>query len=448
MKILHITHGYPPESAGGTEFYLRSLAAAQRGAGHDVTVLSGSKELRPTVQVEHAEQDGIVVIRIHRDDLYFDHYAKLYHPEVEREVTRILTEEKPDLVHIHQWIRLTGNLVEIASELEIPTVVTLHDVYSTCPRCFRVDRDEKHCQRPLSVASCLDCVPRFGHESTEELSESIELFQEQFCSELARAGQVLVASQATAEIISANTRLTRQDLQILAIPYEPRLAAGPRKPSLPKDGKPFRFAYWGSISRRKGCEHLLEAFARLCSDGLPCPTELHVFGSMESENFASKLAILAADLPVQIHGDYQLDDLAAAGLHLAVFPGLGFETYGLVLDEAREMGLPCILSDLGAMSIRAGEGALHVPAGDTSALTAAMREILEGPQTWTKLRSNLPLPSPTPAEHALALEQIYRSAELRPEPANVAELAARRTDFLLMRLASARRGTCPEGGPR
>lgn len=448
LKILHITHGYPPESAGGTEFYLRSLAAAQRDAGHHVIVLSGTKEQRPTVQLDHAEQDGIEVIRIHRDDLYFDHYAKLYHPEVEQLVRRILTEQRPDRVHIHQWIRLTSNLVEIASQLDIPTLVTLHDVYSTCPRCFRVDRDEKHCERPLSVASCIDCVPRFGYESDQELAESIGLFQEQFSSELTRAGQVLVAGQATAEIVVANTGLELQDIEFVAIPYQPRLSAGPQQANFPGEGEPFRFAFWGSASRRKGCEHLMEAFAQLHAAGLPRPAELHIFGSMESEDFAVKLASLAAGLPVQIHGHYELDDLAAVGLHMAVFPALGFETYGLVLDEARELGIPCILSDLGAMPIRAGAGALRVPPGDAAALSGAMRDILELPDTWLKLRSNLPMASPTPAEHVAVLEKIYGAVGRRAEPANQGQLAARRADFLLLRRESERRGSCPEGGPR
>ena len=40
-----------------------------------------------------------------------------------------VARERPDVLHVHQWIRLTSNLLEIADELGIPAVVTLHDLY-------------------------------------------------------------------------------------------------------------------------------------------------------------------------------------------------------------------------------------------------------------------------------------------------------------------------------
>lgn len=452
MKILHISHGFPPESIGGTELYLRNLVAAQAEAGHQVLVLSGCKELRSEVQLEEIEQEGVRVLRIYRDDLYFDHFAKLYHPVVGEKVRAVLSAEKPDLVHVHQWIRLTSNLVEIASDLGIKTLVTLHDLYSSCPRCFRVNRDNEHCELRLSVESCLDCVPRFGHESRGEIQESIQVFAAQFSAELCRAGRVLVSNQATAEIIAANTAVDLQALEILPIPYRPRLREGLPDQALPDeampaDGETLRFAYWGSVTRRKGCLHLLQAFRALCESWQGRPIELHLFGPPESDEFAVELDRLAAGLPVKRHGPFALEDVAAAKIHMAVFPALGFETYGLVLDEATELRLPTILSDLGAMPDRAGAGALRVGPGDADALLAAMRRVLEEPGLIAAMRANLPLPSPTREEHARRLEEIYAASRLRPAGANATELAAEREAFHRLRLKSAAGQNCPEGGP-
>src|SRR2546421_627180 len=75
----------------------------------------------------------------------------------------------------------------------IPAVVTLHDFYSSCPRAFRMRKGDAACRRPLSVQSCIDCVPRFGHEPREELAAGIELFADSYRSELLLASAVLVA---------------------------------------------------------------------------------------------------------------------------------------------------------------------------------------------------------------------------------------------------------------
>jgi glycosyltransferase involved in cell wall biosynthesis len=447
VKILHISHGFPPESVGGTETYVRDLAAAQRERGHQVLVVSGCKELRPVVEAEESDEKGTRVIRLFRDDLYFDHYAKLYHPEISERIRELLAAEKPDLVHVHQWIRLTSNLVEIASELGIKTLVTLHDLYSSCPRCFRVNRDEEHCDLPLSVESCFDCVPRFGHESAAEIRESIQVFAAEFSAELCRASQVLVANQATAEIIAANTALDADEIRIQPIPYRPRLAREPKPGHGPGPGEPLRYAYWGSVTRRKGAQVLLEAYRELRAAEPDLPSELHVFGPVESAELEEELARLAAGMPVSFHGAFTLDEVAAQGIHVAVFPALGFETYGLVLDEATELGLPTILSDLGAMPARAGKGAIRVGPGDVGELAAAMGRMLHDPDSAQELRAHLPLPSPTPDEHASELAEIYARCKLRPAMEKRSELAARREAFRQMRLDSARGQDCPDGGP-
>ncbi|HEY1408655.1 MAG TPA: hypothetical protein VF434_06930 [Promineifilum sp.] len=39
MRILHITHQYPPDHVGGTELYTQSLARNQSAAGHQVSIV-------------------------------------------------------------------------------------------------------------------------------------------------------------------------------------------------------------------------------------------------------------------------------------------------------------------------------------------------------------------------------------------------------------------------
>ncbi len=448
MKILHVAHSYYPEGAGGVETYLKVLLASHRDAGHDVTLLAGSVAPWPEVGVEETEVDGARVLRVHRNDLYFDHFAKIYHPGIETLLGEILSAEKPDVIHIHQWIRLTCNLVEIAEAHGIPAVVTLHDLYVSCPRCFRVNPKDQSCELPLTVESCLDCVPRFGHESEPELRNSIALYRDQYQGEISSARAVMIASQATADAISQATGFDVNRFELLPLAYQQRFEGAGPVAELPADDQPFKFGYWGNLTYRKGAQLLVEAFAEMMRAGAPRPVELHLFGNVDSEALGAQLQALAKGLPVTFHGRYEYEQIVDIGLHMAVFPMLCFETYGFVLDECFELGLPCIVTDIGAMPVRAGAAAIRVPPGNRVAMTEAMRGVLERPVLRDELMVNLPAPSPTPEEHRVMLDSVYKRVIDEGPSAPQFVSTARRAELLLLQRESAQSRVCPEGGPQ
>jgi glycosyltransferase involved in cell wall biosynthesis len=401
----------------------------------------------PEAGIEREEVEGTRVLRVHRDDLYFDHYARLFHPGVEGLIEEVLDEERPDVVHLHQWIRLTCNPVELAARRGIPSVVTLHDLYTSCPRCFRVRPDDEPCFRPLSVESCGDCAPRFGHESEREVAESIELYRDQYRAELAQAAAVLTATTATGELVCETTGQDSSRLELLPLPYAPRFCGADPAP-LPGEDAPLRIGYWGVVTHRKGVQVLVRAFRDLLAGGAPRPVELHVFGGIDTPALGAELEALAEDLPVTFHGRYEHADVARAGLHLAVFPMLCFETYGFVLDECFELGLPCVVTDIGALPRRAGEAALRVPPGDAAALAEVLRGVLARPALLDELRARIPRVSLSPEEHLARLLAVYEAA-VASGPREAAPVSAwRRARLLMLQRESAVGRVCPEGGPR
>lgn len=449
MNVLHVIHGYHPESTGGVETYVRDLLASQRAEGLDVVLLTGSMQPWEECGVEELEVDGVRVLRLHRDDLFFDHYAKAWHPGVERLFRDIVQRQAPAVVHVHQWIRLTSNLVEIAEDLGVPTVVTLHDLYSSCPRCFRVRPDDAACFRTLSVDSCLDCVPRYGHESEREVEDGIRLHHDQYRSELERARAVIASTATTADLICATTGLQRQRVTILPLAYQRRWpAAAPAPAPLPGDGQTFRFGYWGNLTQRKGAQVLLRALRRLIDSRPARPVELVLFGRVDTEVLDRELRSLAAGLPVVFPGRYSYEQLAGAGLHMAVFPMVCFETFGLVLDECFELRLPAIVTGIGALPARAAGAALVVPPGDVEAMAVAMARVVAQPGLCDDLRARIPALPPTPTEHAAQLRAIYQTA--RQSAPRVAPRVdpLRRAAFLVLQRENALRGVGPGSGPR
>ncbi len=447
MDVLHVIHQFPPESRGGSESYAFDLAQRQRARGADVAVLTGTMHAAEQVQLVADMVEGLPVHRLHRDDLFFDHHVKMWHPGVEARFEQFLREHRPALVHVHHWVRLTCNLVEICERVGVPAVVTLHDYYTSCPRAFRRRADDAACRRELSPESCRACVPKYGYEPPHELDDGVALYRDSYRAELSMARAVLVTVGSTADLLSRTTGVARERYRTLPLGYRPRFSGLPPLPA-PAPDAPVRFAFWGGVGRHKGVDVLIRAMRTLHAQRSG-RAELHVLGGFESEAFEAELRPLAEGLPVTFHGAFEPSALRAVAPHVGVFPSTCIETFGIVLDECFELGLPCITSDLGALPERAGDAGLHVAAGDDAALAAAMTRLLDEPGLWAALAAERPAPPPGLDAHVDALDAIYDEARQAPPPAPQfgAVATSRRLAFLLKQRDSAMSKLIPPGGP-
>ena len=448
MDVLHVIHQFLPEHRGGSESYAFDLAQRQRARGMDVAVLTGTMHAAPTVQVVEATVDGLPVFRLHRDDLFFDHHVKAWHPGVEARFEQLLRERRPALVHVHHWVRLTSNLVEICERVGVPAVVTLHDYYTSCPRAFRRRADDAACRRELSAASCRDCVPKYGYEPAHELDDGVTLFLDSYRAELALAKAVLVAVDSTGDLLAQTTGLDRSQYRTLPLGYRKRFDGMPALAPAAAD-RPLRFCYWGGVGRHKGVDVLLRAF-RAVHEQRAGRAELHVLGGFESEAFEAELRGLQGELPVTFHGAFDPGQLHAVAPDVGVFPSTCMETFGIVLDECFELGRPCITSDLGALPERAGAAGLVAKAGDVGDLARAMLRLLDEPALWGELTGRIPAPPPGLDEHVDALAAIYEGARAAaPDAPQFTPVdRQRRLSFLLKQRDTAMSQLLPPGGPQ
>jgi len=438
MDVLHITHQFAPETRGGVESYVMDVGCEQRRRGQDVQVLTGSHEGWERPGIEELEGGPLPLHRLHRDDLYFDYHAKVWHPGAGDLIGEFLDRHRPQLVHVHQWIRMTSNLVEIVRAHDIPVVVTLHDFFTSCPRAFRMRPGVGACRLSLSVENCIDCVPRYGHESRTELAEGIELFRDQCASELALADAVLVGMGSTADLIAATTAVPRERFQVLTLGYRPRFSGRTPLPP-PRPDETFRFAFWGGVAGHKGIVTLVEAFRELIESTPPRPVELHVLGGFSTPEFEEEMRALAAGLPLIFHGPFTVEELLEVAPHVGVFPSTCLETHGIVLDECFELGLPCIVSEDGVLAERAGGAALLARPGDAAALAGAMERLAGDLDTWHTLQEQVPPPGPDLTAHCDDLQRIYAAASTRAGTRPRAEPVplSRRLAFLLRQRESA-----------
>ena len=413
LRILQIVQGYPPEFIAGTELYSQGLTAALQERGHDCHVLAGSYAVAQAPAFITTEERGISVSR-YVSPLFApwrERQLDPYNPEAEQVVRQHLQLVQPNVIHVHHWMRLTNTLVAIATDFGIPTVVTLHDLWTSCARIHRQHKHGYFCQEPPTPSMCARCVDRQSWQTEAEVEQIIAVRQQQLSEELQLASRLLVPSEAHRQLLSRLLPVSLERFQVVpncaVTQLQPRLDN--RSPGFPE--RRLRIAYWGYLIDLKGVHLILEAVRKLRDSAV---VEVYLAGLAPDPSYLESLKKLADGLSVTFLGEYRPDDLSRLDVDLAVFPSLAAESYGLVLDEAFQLGLPVIVSDRGALAERVGQAGLVFTAGNSQQLAQKIQGILDTPSVLETLRKKPAVPSPSLAEHAQTLETIYEEVRRQP----------------------------------
>ena len=415
MRILQIVHLFPPEFIGGTEKYCEALSRCLLERGHECMVLAGSGRGAPDSTLAVEDQDGLLVTRYLRVEGQPYLWTEEYDPDADGLARRLLALVNPDVVHLHHWLWLTNNLVAICTDLGIPVVVTLHDVWTSCPRIHRIRWDGAFCIDPPATAPCLTCAERGPWQNEGEIARALALRQQIMQAELALAKAVIVPSEAHRRFVlklldlpeNRLTVLPNGSLQTLTV----RQGRGGDR-EFPK--RPLQIGHWGYFIHLKGTHLILEAVHRLRD---PSAVQVHLIGTAGEQGYEQRLRELAQGIPVQFHGPYRPADLEAFDLDIAVFPSIASESYSFALDEALRLELPVVASDRGALPERIGSAGLTFRAGDPGDLARRLQEILDAPEVLETMRRSIQLETLFPMEvHVAMLEKIYDDAAHANEP--------------------------------
>jgi len=410
MKIVQVVHGFPPHGVGGTECHVKRITEGLRDRGHSLRVYAGSVEWRESFQAERIALDGYDLVRVHRSDLYFDRWDKAYNPLVEEHFRDLLRTFRPDLVHLHQWMRLTSNLCQVAAEEKVPAVATLHDLYTTCPRLFRLKPDASLCRDPVSLKHCAACLERWLFQGDEEIGLALEAFQVEMKGELRAASRLLAPSRSHAERLLAHGPWP--DLEIEALPLGSGVDLRPAPRTNP--GDPFRIVYFSHLYPFKGAEVSIRAFLEM--ERRP-EAELHLFGAEVLPDFAERMKDLARGAAVHFHGPYRPEDLQSFPMDVIVFPTLAPESYSLILDEAAHLRVPLVASRIGALPERATESVALFEPGNFAELARILDSLIADPERLEAMRRAPPPAVLSLSEHLDRLERIYEEAVAEGPPA-------------------------------
>ena len=459
MRILAAVHGYPPEFAGGTERVVQAEARALAALGHEVTVVAGTLcndgRVEEALDRDPASGARVRVIRLSRKDLHADHWQKSLSAAVSEAFRAIVRDVKPDVLHVHHWLRLSRELVAIAAGERVPAVVTLHDAWTTCLIAFRLKPDTLQiCEAALGAMPCLGCAqkvpPRTPFVPIEAQFLALHEHKRDLLRELTLARALLAPSRAHGEALA---RFLGDDARGLAfavhgstaaLPLRDETAALPLRDEAavpPHDGTAARpprdstenrrrldsperlgrlvLGSWGHLSRLKGSDLLLEA---LHDERLRGRVELHCAGAVVDPVLERRLPELRAGLDVRFHGPYRAEELgshAVSRVHAFVSAARVRESYGLVLDEARALGLAIVLPRHPAFEERTDEarGTLFFEPGDVRSLADALTRLATEPGLADALAARTPPVARGPLDAARELVSIYAVAIAAGAPA-------------------------------
>jgi glycosyltransferase involved in cell wall biosynthesis len=478
VRILAAVHGYPPELEGGTERVVQAEARALAALGHDVTVVAGTlrNDGRTLEALDRDPASGapVRVIRLSRTDLHAEHWQKSLSAAVSEAFRAIVREVKPDVLHVHHWLRLSRELVAIAAGERVPAIVTLHDAWTTCLIAYRLKPDTPQiCEAAPGAMPCLGCAqkvpPRTPFVPIEAQFLALHEHKRDLLRELTLARALLAPSRAHGEglmrflgddarglafaVHGSTAALPRRD-DTAALPRRDDTAALPRRDdtaalprrddtaALPRReapaGLPARtspqsairldppermgrlvLGAWGQLSRLKGSDLLLEA---LHDERLRGRVVLHLAGTVVDPVLERRLPELLAGLDVRLHGPYRAEELGThevSRVHAFVSAARARESYGLVLDEASALGLASVLPRHPAFEERTGEsrGTLFFEPGDARSLAGVLTRLATEDGLASELAARTPAIERTPADAAAELVPIYTAALAAGAPA-------------------------------
>jgi glycosyltransferase involved in cell wall biosynthesis len=363
MRVLMLTQSYAP-IVGGEERMVEDLSAELAARGHDVAVAT----LRQPGG-EPPDGDGGVRVHAMRSSVY--RLRRLYgdperrhappapDPEAALELRRVLRQERPDVIHAHNW--LVHSYLPLDRGTDTALVLSLHDYGLVCATRRMLHRGVA-CSGPGPV-KCVRCAA--GHYGLgmglatalgtklggPRLRRHVDLF--------------LPVSRAVGDLCGLGPedayRVVPNFIRAMPAPPPPddRLDELPERPFL---------LFVGDATADKGASLLADAYA-----GLEEPPPLVFVGR--------RLVDGLGELPgVTVLGPWPRELVMAAFRRclFAVVPSILPETFGLAALEAAAAGKPVVASDIGGLRdiVSDGETGLLAAPGDTQALRAAMARLV------------------------------------------------------------------------
>ncbi len=441
MRIVFVSHFFPPTRNAGTENYTLGLASALQARGHEVQVVCAEDwESGPaywngvTVDVH----DGIVVNRVHLN------WSKASNPDrvlydsrrVETWFQDYLSTVKPDVVHVTSAATLGVGILRAVDSAGIRLVLTLMDFWFLCPKTVLLTGEGCVCDGRTTAWTCQQCLltsSGLGNRLNGLMRESL---QQRFWTLAGRSTltartrgvrglaldmnerKTLVADILNApDTILSHSKFVQHMFAQAGVDQPIRhLQNGHDLDWLDRyHGKTpssvLRIGYMGQINAMKGVHVLVEAFQKAGLDGR---ARLDIWGDTAHSLDYTRLlqSLIADDEHINLCGRFdraRLDEVLAT-IDVLVVPSLWYENAPLVIYESFAAETPVIATDLGGMAeaVTHEVDGLLFERGNSTELASLLQRVAAEPGLIERLRRGIQ-PVRTVDDEVCDLEALYLS---------------------------------------
>ena len=420
MRVLFVSHRYPPDALAGVERCTQAIAGELTRRGDDVAVLARRPDAavhQPYIAREQSAEP-FPVYRLVGGAAPRDVSLSLaHHHRLEQLFELVLLEFAPEVVHFQHLIDLSPRMIEIAKRHACATVLALHDFFFACPRIILQQTTGQQCGGPRGGRECA----RVCFAADADAARPLELRSSYLRRLLAEPQYLLCPSQHVADFfrrwggadVSERVRVVPNGIWV----SDGAKADAPDARPTPRQRGGLNVAFLGSVTPHKGVHVLLQAAAMALRDMPARPIHIDLHGPADPK-YAALIRDQAAEiagLSVTHHGSYEPDRVPdlLRDVDCLVAPSQWPEIFLLVTREAMACGVPAVVTRLGALpeAVKDGENGLLFDHDKPEQLADILKRLADDEPLLRRLRRGARASQPMNiADHSAVVRTIYKEA--------------------------------------
>jgi glycosyltransferase involved in cell wall biosynthesis len=412
MRVLLIANYFPPHYVGGTEVVVYNTCSGLLQRGVEAAVLMINARM-PQVQDRYHQVRGVPVHEVtFRPYLLNNPYLQAFDPRVYRETMAEIRRFQPDLVHMNNMSGATLAPFVAARRLNMPVVLSLHDLWLLCPNNMLYRQDGTSCDPAIQPTTCGRCFRRYDFWAN--IPRRRQIF-----SHLVQNTRLFISPSRKLIELHVAAGYDRTRFRLVPHGIRPTAAQDPsnaRVQEIAQDrGLYHNVLFSGTLAEIKGIQTLIAAVPllsryvdrfRLIVAGWG--TEEHFFRALR--RFGPETVTLLGRVPF-----WEMRALYAAA-DLTVMPSTCHDNSPMAIHESLMAGTPAAGSDIGGIPelIQEGKTGYLFPPGNEVAL--AEQVIRHFAQSAQERRAQRRLCAEHARDHMTldhyldGLEQVYREA--------------------------------------
>lgn len=383
MRILMMSHGYPP-TISGVSIVVRKVSRAMVCRGHEVMVLTASDRGK----AYETEDEGVRLMRVRSisNPFWSDGPIPIIGAE---EAEEALHQFQPDVIHTHDGALLSRQLLRRGIEWGIPMVSTCHFLPRFLTQYLTWGEKLEDLVESIAWDIALRLLEPFDHLVFPTRTQQKIFIQH--------------GIDLPSTVISNGVDRTRYS------PVEDRQELASLEQTLPQGP---RILYVGRLARDKEIDILIKAMQPLAEQ---CNAHLLIVGQGDDRPRLEKLTDeIGVENCVHFLGFVPESELPEIYRRSDVFAiASTVEVQSIPTLQAASVGLPIVAVEASALPelVRAGENGYLTAPADPMAMSEALLAILKDPGTATRMgQASLALArTHDESETYSAHERLYRA---------------------------------------